>query len=121
MHATNVTQQLSSYELHETLGHWTKPHTDDEARVKMLKEKSDHEAKKLEARQMRTDDAWTHCFAVHLPKVVFLMHVSHCSREKCEKIQKRAMRILLARCGHNRRASVWTSEPWRMFFLTSAL
>ena len=105
MHTTNVTKQLSSHESHKSLEHWTKPHTDNKARVGKLKEKSDHEAKKIEARQMRTDDAWTCCFAVHLPKIMFPMHVCYHLREECKKIQKRAMRILLARCGHNRRAS----------------
>ena len=100
---TDCMQQASDYELHKTLGHWTKPHPHGKSRVKKQLEKSDKEAKKLELRKMQADDAWTHCCAVHSPKATFPMHVSFYSLEECETIQQRAMHIFLARCGHNRR------------------
>ena len=52
---------------------------------KKLKEKSCHEAKKLEARQMRSDDAWMHHFAVCLPKMTFPMHISCYTKEEFKK------------------------------------
>ena len=99
---TNCMQQVSACEMHKTLGCWTKSHSNNQARAKKQQEKRDKEAKKLELRRMRADESWTHCFAVCLPKVTFPMHASCCSLEECEKIQKRAMHIFLARCGCNR-------------------
>ena len=47
-HTTDEMQQLSACESHKTLGHWTKPHADNELRVTKLQGKSDHKAKKVE-------------------------------------------------------------------------
>ena len=102
---TDCMQQASTHELHKTLGCWTKPHPHNKSRAKKQLEKSDKEAKKLELRKMRSDNAWTcHC-TVHPTKVTFPMRASHCSLEECETIQKRAMCIFLARCRCNRRCS----------------
>ena len=102
---TDCMQQASAHETHKTLGCWAKPHSNNQARAKKQQEKSDKEAKKLELQRMRSNNAWMHCFAVHLLKVTFPMHASYCSLKECEKIQKRAMHIFLARCGHNRGCS----------------
>ena len=104
--ADNVTiediTQLSSYDPHETLGHWKSPAGNGKEQRATLQKKSDAFATTLAKSPMERRDGWTFYTAMHIPSIGYTLGQSHHSQQQLRKIQKRAMQWIKPRSGYNR-------------------
>lgn len=93
---------LSPYEAHKTLGHYKEPAGTQHSQFLNLKRKSDTSTEFLWKCQLTHLEAWTYYYACYLPSIGYPLSCSSLSRKQLDRIQLRAMSILVAKCGYNR-------------------
>ena len=95
-------QLLSAYEAHKTLGHYKAPAGMEHEQFRQLKKKSDDLTKFLWTCPLTRQEAWTFYYACYLPSVGYPLSCSSMSFRQLDEIQRKAMSIMVARCGYNR-------------------
>ena len=93
---------LSAYEAHKTLGHYKAPAGMEHEQFLQLKKKSDNLTQFLWNCPLTRQEAWTFYYACYLPSVGYPLSCSSLSRSQLDTIQRKAMSIMVARCGYNR-------------------
>ena len=96
-------QLLSPYQAHKTLGHYKDPAGTQSVQFRQLKQKSDDAVTFLWSYPLSRLEAWTFYYACYLPSVCYpLASSSSLPRGKLEQVQRKAMSIIIPRCGFNR-------------------
>ena len=93
---------LSAYEAHKTLGHYKAPAGMELEQFRQLKKKSDELTQFLWTCPLSRQEAWTFYYACYLPSVGYPLACSSLSFRQLDEIQRKAMSIMVARCGYNR-------------------
>ena len=93
---------LSAYKAHKTLGHYKEPAGSQQEQFRQLKKLSDESTAFLWKCPLMRHEAWTYYFACYLPSIGYTLSCSSLTRNKLEQVQKKALPILVARCGFNR-------------------
>ncbi|KAI2491614.1 hypothetical protein MHU86_22931 [Fragilaria crotonensis] len=102
---TNVTHSvklLSPYQAHKTLGHHKDPAGTQQAQFRELKAKSDEITKFMWSYPLSRSEAWTYYYACYLPSVMYPLAASSMTKHQVHSVQRKALSILVARCGYNR-------------------
>ena len=99
---THSLELLSSYRAHKTLGYHKAPIGNQQEQFRQLKAKSDETTAFLWNCPLTRAEAWTYYFACYLPSVGYPLTCSSMTKAKCEDVQRKAMSIIVARCGFNR-------------------
>ena len=100
--ATHTIKLSSPYQSHKTLGHHKDPAGTQKAQYKALKEKSDSITKFLWKQPLSRKEAWRYYHACYLPSVTYPLASSSMTENHLTDVQKKAMSIIVARCGFNR-------------------
>ena len=103
--ATGASQRitlLSAYKAHKTLGHYKEPAGSQQEQFRQLKKLSDESTAFLWKCPLTRHEAWTYYFACYLPSIGYTLPCSSLTRNKLEEVQKKALPIMVARCGFNR-------------------
>ena len=74
----------------------------EKEQFRQLKKKSDELTQFLWKCPLTRQEAWTFYYACYLPSVGYPLSCSSLSRQQLDEIQRKAMTILVARCGYNR-------------------
>jgi hypothetical protein len=93
---------LSPYQCHKTLGHHKDPAGTQKAQFRALKEKSDGLTKFLWKHPLSRKEAWRFYHSCYLPSVTYPLASSFMTEKQLDEVQKKAMSIIVARCGFNR-------------------
>jgi hypothetical protein len=101
-HTTHNLQVLSSYKAHKTLGHFKDPAGTQLEQYRQLTRKSDKITAFLWKCPLSRREAWTYYYACYLPSVSYPLSCSALSKRQLDKVQRKAMAIITARCGFNR-------------------
>ena len=95
-------QLMSVYEAHKTLGHYKAPIGNQLEQFRQLKKKSDENTAFLWTCPLTKLEAWTYYYACYLPSVGYPLACSSLQKKQLDQIQRKAMSIIVARCGYNR-------------------
>jgi exonuclease III len=87
---------------HKTLGHFKEPTGTQRVQFQQLKKKSDHITDFLWTTQLTRQEAWTFYHSCYIPSVTYPLTSSFLTEKQLDKIQRRAMTIIYAKCGFNR-------------------
>ncbi|KAI2496301.1 hypothetical protein MHU86_18213 [Fragilaria crotonensis] len=93
---------LSAFTAHKTLGHYKDPAGTQREQYRQLKQKSDSITAFLWEVPLTRLEAWTYYFACYLPAVSYPLASSSLSKQCLENVQRKAMSIIVPRCGFNR-------------------
>ena len=93
---------LSVFEAHKTLGHYKEPMGNQKEQYRQLLRKSDDSTSFLWNCPLSRLEAWTYYYACYLPSVGYPLSCSSLTRQQLETVQRKAMSIIIARCGFNR-------------------
>ena len=93
---------LSPYQAHKTLGHYKDPAGTQNEQYRRLKTKSDDITSFLWRCPLTRLEAWTFYYACYLPSVGYPLSCSSLSYKRLDQVQRRAMSIIVPRCGFNR-------------------
>ena len=97
-----VLEYLTPHSAHKTLGHYKEPAGTQITQFNQLKKKSDAITKFLWSTHLSRAESWLYYHACYLPAICYPLTSSHLSYQQCEKVQRTAMSIIVARCGYNR-------------------
>ena len=103
--ATSKPQQLqllSPYTAHKTLGHFKEPAGTQKEQFRQLKTRIDETVSFLWKVPLSRSESWTFYYGYYIPSVTYPLSSSHFTRAQLDSVQKKALSILLARCGYNR-------------------
>jgi exonuclease III len=95
-------QFLSPYEAHKTLGHYKEPAGSQQAQFRQLKKKSDSSTEFLWKCQMTHEESWAFYHACYIPSIGYPLSCSSLTYQQLDRVQRRAMTIISAKCGYNR-------------------
>ncbi len=95
-------QFLSPYEAHKTLGHYKEPAGTQQEQFRQLKAKSNTSTEFLWKGQMNHKETWTYYYACYLPSIGYPLSCSSLTYKQLDRVQRRAMTIIVAKCGYNR-------------------
>ncbi|KAI2497109.1 hypothetical protein MHU86_17370 [Fragilaria crotonensis] len=95
-------QLLSAYTAHKTLGHYKDPAGTQREQYRQLKKKSDSITAFLWVTPLNRSEAWTYYFAYYLPAVCYPLASSSLTPQCLDRVQRKAMSIIVPRCGFNR-------------------
>ena len=96
-------EYLSPYTAHKTLGHYKDPAGGQLEQYEQLKSKSNNITDFLWKVPLSRAEAWTYYSACYVPAAVtYPLTGSHMTRPQLEKVQQKAMSIIISRCGFNR-------------------
>ena len=95
-------QLLSPYQAHKTLGYYKDPAGTQAEQVRRLKAKSDDSTDFLWRCPLTKLEAWTYYYACYLPSIGYPLPSSSLSQKQLEQVQRKAMKIIVPRCGFNR-------------------
>ena len=87
---------------HKTLGHYKEPVGTQRTQYHRLQAKSNAITEFLWSTPLSRAESWLFYHACYLPAVCYPLTCSHLSKRQLESIQRRAMAIIIARCGYNR-------------------
>ena len=93
---------LPPYTAHRTLGHYKDPVGTQKEQLKQLKLKSDKCTAFLWKCPLTRLETWTFYYACYLPSVSFPLPCSTLNYQQLDEVQRKAMSIIVARCGFNR-------------------
>lgn len=93
---------LSPTEAHKTLGHQKEPAGTQETQFKKLWKQSDTSTEFIWKCHLTRREAWTYYYACYLPSIGYPLACSSLSKSQLDRIQRKAMQIIIARCGYNR-------------------
>ncbi|KAI2490272.1 hypothetical protein MHU86_24293 [Fragilaria crotonensis] len=103
--ASGIDQELtylSPYASHKTLGHYKDPAGTQREQYRQLKSKSDNSVEFLYQCSLTPEEAWTFYYACYLPSIGYPLANSHFTAAQLNNIQRKAMSIIIAKCGYNR-------------------
>jgi hypothetical protein len=92
---------LSPYQAHKTLGHFKEPAGVQKEQYSRLLQKSNECVAFLWKCPLSQKEAWTFYFACYLPSG-YPLPASSLTLFQLEKVQRKAMSIIVPRCGYNR-------------------
>lgn len=95
-------QVLPAYAAHKTLGHYKDPAGTQKEQYWQLQKKSDAVTAFLWETPLTRLEAWTLFFACYLPSVSYPLASSSLTQKQLDRVQKKAMSIIVPRCGFNR-------------------
>jgi len=93
---------ISAHTAHKTLGHYKDPAGNQSHQHRELIAKCNKAADFVATSPISRSEAWTYYFAIFLPSVGYPLASCHFSERKLEKVQRRAMSNIIAKCGYNR-------------------
>ena len=93
---------LSPYMAHKTLGHYKDPAGTQAAQYRQLHKQSEALTTFLWRCPLTKLETWTFYFACYLPSMSYPLACSSLSRQRLDQVQRRAMSIIVPRCGFNR-------------------
>jgi hypothetical protein len=93
---------LSAYTAHKTLGHYKDPAGTQMEQFRQLQAKSNSITRFLWKCPLTRREAWTFYYACYLPSVTYPLACSSLTLSQLDKVQRKAMSILVSRCGFNR-------------------
>ncbi|KAI2490363.1 hypothetical protein MHU86_24203 [Fragilaria crotonensis] len=99
---THKLHLLSVYDAHKTLGHYKAPVGNQLEQFRQLKRKSDEAVAFLWTCPLSKLEAWTYYYACYLPSVGYPLACSSLTKKHLDIVQRKAMSIIVARCGYNR-------------------
>jgi hypothetical protein len=88
---------------HKTLGHYKEPVGIQKMQFRQLKEKSDRITEFLWSTHFTREEAWTYYRSCYVPAVTYPLTSSFLSPSQLTSIQTKAMAIIAAKCGFNRK------------------
>jgi hypothetical protein len=94
-------EYLPPYSAHKTLGHYKEPAGIQKMQFQQLLKKSNAITEFLWSTPLSRAESWLYYHACYLPSVSYPLTCSHLSIRQLETIQRRAMSIIVARCGYN--------------------
>jgi exonuclease III len=100
---THTLQLMSVYQSHKTLGHYKEPAGHQKTQFRQLQEKSQETTSFLWTCPLTRSEAWTFYYACYLPSVGYPLACSSMTRNQLDTIQRKAMSIIIPRCGFNRK------------------
>jgi hypothetical protein len=95
-------QFLSPYEAHKTLGHYKEPAGTQQTQFRHLWKKSDSSTAFLWQCQMTHEESWAFYHACYIPSIGYPLSSSSLTYKQLDRVQRRAMTIITAKCGYNR-------------------
>ena len=95
-------QVLSAYTAHKTLGHYKDPPGTQCEQYRQLQRKSDSITAFLWETPLTRLEAWTFYYACYLPAVCYPLACSSLTPQCLDRVQRKAMSIIVPRCGFNR-------------------
>jgi ribonuclease HI len=93
---------LPPHTAHKTLGHYKEPAGTQVAQFRQLSQKSDDITRFLWTSPITRSETLLFYNACYLPSISYPLTCSYFSRQQLEKVQRRAMAIIVARSGYNR-------------------
>jgi hypothetical protein len=93
---------LPPHTAHKTLGHYKEPAGTQVAQFRQLSQKSDDITRFLWSSPITRSETLLFYNACYLPSISYPLTCSYFSRHQLEKVQRRAMAIIVARSGYNR-------------------
>ena len=99
---THHLEFLSPYSAHKTLGHYKEPAGTQHAQYQHLRKKSDESTAFLWKCQMTPLETWTFYYACYLPSIGYPLSCSSLTYAQLDHVQRKAMQIIIAKCGYNR-------------------
>ena len=93
---------LSPYTAHKTLGHYKEPAGTQREQYRNLWQKSDKKTEFIWKCHLTPKEAWTYYYACYLPSIGYPLACSSLTYAQLDRVQRTAMRIIVARCGFNR-------------------
>ena len=99
---TQTLQIMSVYQAHKTLGHYKEPAGHQQEQFRQLLKKSNDTTAFLWSCPLTRTEAWTFYFACYLTSVSYPLSCSALPRTQLDTIQRKAMSIIVPRCGFNR-------------------
>ena len=93
---------MNCFEAHKTLGHYKAPMGNQLEQFRQLLKKSDEKTAFLWTCPLSRLEAWTYYYACYLPSIGYPLACSSMTKKQLDKIQRKAMSIIVARCGYNR-------------------
>ena len=101
-HVDEPLEYLSPTQAHKTLGHYKDPAGLQVMQYNQLKAKSDTITDFLWKTQLTREEAWLYYHACYVPAVTYPLTSSFLSTTQLDNIQRKAMSIIVAKCGFNR-------------------
>jgi hypothetical protein len=93
---------LSAHTAHKTLGHYKDPAGNQSKQYAKLKAKSDKAGSFVQCSPLDRSEAWTYYFSIFIPSVCYALPNCFFSFQELEKLQRKAIRAIFAKCGYNR-------------------
>lgn len=93
---------IPAHMAHKTLGHYKDPAGNQHRQLEELQLKCDKAADFMAMSPLNRQEAWTYYFAIFLPSVGYPLSSCHFSVNSLDKVQRRAMANIFAKCGFNR-------------------
>ena len=97
-----VIPPMSAYKAHKTLGHYKSPAGNEIKQIAILRKQSDLLALQAETASLTRREAWTFYFSMYLTSVGYPLQNCHIPWKVLDRIQRRAINVMLAKCGFNR-------------------
>ena len=91
---------------HKTLGHYKEPIGLQKTQFRKLKEKSDRITEFLWSTLLTRGEAWTYYRSCYVPAVTYPLTSSFLSTSQLKSVQAKAMAIITAKCGFNRKTKM---------------
>ncbi|KAI2495320.1 hypothetical protein MHU86_19219 [Fragilaria crotonensis] len=95
-------EYLSPYAAHKTLGHFKDPAGNQKEQQRQLQKKSDEVVSFLWKCPLTREESWIFYYSCYVPSMSYPLANSHFTNQQLTKIQRKAMSIIIARCGFNR-------------------
>ena len=93
---------MNVYQAHKTLGHYKEPAGVQKEQFRQLQTKSEETTAFLWSCPLTRVEAWTFYYACYLTSVGYPLSCSSMSTNQLDAIQRKAMSIIVPRCGFNR-------------------
>jgi exonuclease III len=101
-HQVHKLTSLSPYSAHKTLGHYKEPAGSQYTQCQQMRQKSDESTAFLWKCQLTPVETWTYYYACYLPSVGYPLSCSSMTYAQLDRVQRKAMQIIIAKCGYNR-------------------
>ena len=101
-HQVHQLTSLSPYSAHKTLGHYKEPAGSQHTQCQQMRCKSDENTAFLWKCQLTPAETWTYYYACYLPSVGYPLSCSSMTFAQLDRVQRKAMQIIIAKCGYNR-------------------
>ena len=93
---------LSPYTAHKTLGCFKEPAGTQKEQFRQLQTTSDTSVAFLWKCPLTRSETWTFYFSCYLPSISYPLASSHFTKAQLDTVQRKALSIIIARCGYNR-------------------